>query len=200
MAQLVSARLSQQEVPGSILGDFDVCFDFLLIRAAIALNTRKTQHWRGKGGEGRTVGFHWYQSRNWRNYRRKIKWLFLFTRFDIADTRTTMKQNSTFWFVRVSCIKGHICRTHARLYLLLTNLVVKLTSSLTYHQILLFLAQLQHGAGTKINVLARSDDTSRTVTWLFFRYSKLADSFSFSSLLSNLSIDKESNWGHLQIP
>ena len=31
VAQLVSARLSEQEVPGSILGDFNVCFDFPLI-------------------------------------------------------------------------------------------------------------------------------------------------------------------------
>ena len=44
MAQLVSARLSEQEVAGSILGDFNLCFDFPLIRLAIALNTRKTEH------------------------------------------------------------------------------------------------------------------------------------------------------------
>jgi len=36
MAQLVSVRLSEQEVPSSILGDFNVCFDFPLIR--------KTEH------------------------------------------------------------------------------------------------------------------------------------------------------------
>ena len=42
VAQLVSARLSEQEVPGSILGDFNVCFDFPLICVAIASNTRKT--------------------------------------------------------------------------------------------------------------------------------------------------------------
>ena len=41
MAQLVSARLSEQEVAGSILGDYDVCFDFPLVRVAIALNTRR---------------------------------------------------------------------------------------------------------------------------------------------------------------
>ena len=70
VAQLVSARLSEQEVAGSILGDFNLCFDFPLIRLAIALNTRKTEHWRREGDEGRTVGFHWYQSRNCRNYRR----------------------------------------------------------------------------------------------------------------------------------
>ena len=44
MAHLVSEWLSEQEVPGSILGDFNVCFDFPLIRVAIALNTRKTKH------------------------------------------------------------------------------------------------------------------------------------------------------------
>ena len=41
MAQLASARLSEREVPGSILGDLNVCFDFPLLRVAIALNTRK---------------------------------------------------------------------------------------------------------------------------------------------------------------
>ena len=44
VAQLASARLSEQEVPGSIFSDFNVCFDFPLIRVAIALNTRKTEH------------------------------------------------------------------------------------------------------------------------------------------------------------
>ena len=46
MAQLAGARLSEREVPGSILGDLNVCFDFPLIRVAIAwaLNTRKTEH------------------------------------------------------------------------------------------------------------------------------------------------------------
>ena len=44
MAQLASARLSEREVPGSIVSDFNVCFDFPLIRVAIALNTRKTEH------------------------------------------------------------------------------------------------------------------------------------------------------------
>ena len=44
MAQLASARLSEREVPGSILGDFNFCLDFLLIRVAIALNIRKTEH------------------------------------------------------------------------------------------------------------------------------------------------------------
>ena len=44
MAQLASARLSEREVHGSIFSDFNVCFDSLLIRVAIALNTRKTEH------------------------------------------------------------------------------------------------------------------------------------------------------------
>ena len=42
LAQLASARLSEREVSGSILGDLNVCFDFPLIR--VALNTRKTEH------------------------------------------------------------------------------------------------------------------------------------------------------------
>ena len=42
MAQLASARLSEREVSGSIFSDFNVCFDFPLIRVAIAWNTRKT--------------------------------------------------------------------------------------------------------------------------------------------------------------
>ena len=44
MAQLASARLSEPEVSGSIFSDFNVCFDFPLIRVAVALNTRKTKH------------------------------------------------------------------------------------------------------------------------------------------------------------
>ena len=44
MAQLASARLSEREVSGPILGDLNVCFDFLRIRVAIPLNTRKTEH------------------------------------------------------------------------------------------------------------------------------------------------------------
>ena len=44
VAQLVSARPSELEVPCSILGDSNVCFDFLLICVALALNTRKTEH------------------------------------------------------------------------------------------------------------------------------------------------------------
>ena len=44
MAQLASGRLSEREVPCSILGDLNVCLDFPLIRVAIALYTRKTEH------------------------------------------------------------------------------------------------------------------------------------------------------------
>ena len=44
VAQLASARLSERGVPGSIFSDFNVCFDFPLIRVVIALNTRKTEH------------------------------------------------------------------------------------------------------------------------------------------------------------
>ena len=43
VAQLVRARPSELEVPASILGDSNVCFDFLLICVALALNTLKTE-------------------------------------------------------------------------------------------------------------------------------------------------------------
>ena len=43
VAQLASARLSERDVSGSIFSDFNVCFDFPLIRVAIALNTLKTE-------------------------------------------------------------------------------------------------------------------------------------------------------------
>ena len=56
--QLVSARLSEQEVLGSILGDFNVCFDFRLIRVAIDLIPIKRITDRGMRLKGRTVGFH----------------------------------------------------------------------------------------------------------------------------------------------
>ena len=70
VAQLASAPLSdRREVSGSIFRDLSVCFDFPLIRVAIALNTRKTEHWQRQGGKGRTICFHWHQSSNWRNYR-----------------------------------------------------------------------------------------------------------------------------------
>ena len=44
MAQLAYSRLSEREVSGSIFSDFNVCFDFPLIRVAIALNTCKMEH------------------------------------------------------------------------------------------------------------------------------------------------------------
>ena len=44
VAQLASARPSEQGVLSSILGDFNVCFAFPLIRVAIALNIRETEH------------------------------------------------------------------------------------------------------------------------------------------------------------
>ena len=50
VAQLGSARLSEQGVPISILGDFSACFDFPLIRVAIALNIRETEHRQREGG------------------------------------------------------------------------------------------------------------------------------------------------------
>ena len=37
MAQLANARLSEREFPGSTFGDLNACFDFPLIRVAIAL-------------------------------------------------------------------------------------------------------------------------------------------------------------------
>ena len=49
VSQLVSARPSELEVPGSIFGDSNACFDFLLICVALALNTRKTEHRQRKG-------------------------------------------------------------------------------------------------------------------------------------------------------
>ena len=44
VAQLASAWLSEREVSGLIFSDFSVCFDFPLIRVALALNTPKTEH------------------------------------------------------------------------------------------------------------------------------------------------------------
>ena len=52
VAQLASARLSEREVSASIFSDFNVCFDFPLIRVAIALNTVKRSTDRGRGGGG----------------------------------------------------------------------------------------------------------------------------------------------------
>ena len=58
VAQLLSARLSEQEVPGWIFGEFNVCFDFPLTRVAIALNIRKTEHRQSEGGKGSNAGLH----------------------------------------------------------------------------------------------------------------------------------------------
>ena len=58
MAQLASARLSEREVHVSILGDFNVCFDFPLIRVAVTLNIHKMEHGQREGGKGRNVSFH----------------------------------------------------------------------------------------------------------------------------------------------
>ena len=55
VAQLVSAWPSELEVPSLILGDFSVCFDFLLIRVALAVNTHKTEYWHTEGGGGGKV-------------------------------------------------------------------------------------------------------------------------------------------------
>ena len=40
VAHLVCVRSSELEVPGSILGDSSIVFNFLLIRVALAINTR----------------------------------------------------------------------------------------------------------------------------------------------------------------
>ena len=50
VAQLASARLSEREVPGSIFSDFNVCFNFPLVRVAIPVK-RSTDSGRG-GVEG----------------------------------------------------------------------------------------------------------------------------------------------------
>ena len=99
MAQLASARLSEQEVSSSILSDLYVCFDFPLIRVAIAiaLNSCKTQHWQREGGKGCTVGFHWYQSRNWRNYRHYIKRLYLYFYLYACNYLESLSSGNKFW-------------------------------------------------------------------------------------------------------
>ena len=58
VAQLASARLSEQGVPSSILSDFNFCFHFPVIRVVISLNIRETEHRQREGGKGCTVGFH----------------------------------------------------------------------------------------------------------------------------------------------
>ena len=49
VAQLASVRLSEQGVPSSILGDFNLCFHFRLISVAIALNIVKGALTEGGG-------------------------------------------------------------------------------------------------------------------------------------------------------
>ena len=56
MAQLASTRLSEQEVPGSILGDSNVCFDFPLIRVAIAISIKRSTD-RGRRVKGTQSAF-----------------------------------------------------------------------------------------------------------------------------------------------
>ena len=58
MTQLASARLSECYIPGSIHGDLNVCFDFPMIRVAIALNFRKTDYQQREKSKWCTVGFH----------------------------------------------------------------------------------------------------------------------------------------------
>ena len=41
---MASAQLSEREVPGAILGDFNVCFNFPLICVALALNVHEMEH------------------------------------------------------------------------------------------------------------------------------------------------------------
>ena len=52
VAQLASAWLSEREVSASIFSDFNVCFNFPLIRVAIALNSVKRCTDRGRGVKG----------------------------------------------------------------------------------------------------------------------------------------------------
>ena len=44
VAQLVSVLPSELEIPSSILSTSNICSNFPLIRVAVALNTRKTEH------------------------------------------------------------------------------------------------------------------------------------------------------------
>ena len=52
VAQSVGARPSELEVcQFDPRHSIDICFDFPLFRVAVALNTRKTEHWRRKGAK-----------------------------------------------------------------------------------------------------------------------------------------------------
>lgn len=57
VAQLVSALPSVLEVPGSILSNVNVCFDFPLICVALVLNTRKME--RIKGALSASINFNY---------------------------------------------------------------------------------------------------------------------------------------------
>ena len=70
VVQLVSALPSVLEVPSSILSDSNVCSDFSLICVAVALNTRKMEHWQREGVKGAPSASIDNSSMNWRNYRR----------------------------------------------------------------------------------------------------------------------------------
>ena len=50
--QLVTVRPSELGIPGSTLGDSNVCFDFLLICVALALNSRKMEQFGALTEEG----------------------------------------------------------------------------------------------------------------------------------------------------
>ena len=73
VAQLVSALPSVQGLPSSILSDFNVCSHFSLISVAVALNTRKMEHWQREGVKDAPLAFTDNSSMNWRNYRADIK-------------------------------------------------------------------------------------------------------------------------------
>ena len=70
VAQLVSALASVLEVPSSIFSDSNVCSYFSLICVAVALNTRKMEHWQREGVKGTPSAFIDSSSMNWRNYQR----------------------------------------------------------------------------------------------------------------------------------
>ena len=65
--QLVSALSFVLEVPSSILSDSNVCSDFSLICVAVALNTRKMEHWQREGIKGVQSASIANSSMNWRN-------------------------------------------------------------------------------------------------------------------------------------
>ena len=66
VAQLVYALPSVLEVPSSILSDSNVCSDFSLICVALALNTRKMEHWQREGVKGAPLASTENSSVNWR--------------------------------------------------------------------------------------------------------------------------------------